>query len=357
MNEFDINDIRIIKEMRSKTFSKYKKTDVKRELLLELTKENLEQSLYWSTELICSGCYMDIWETILLFISKYIHLGNPKIPIYVEMRFNNFKNIIVNGYIGNELALRNNQKIRLLFGEVISVLCLSPKRHSFETVKINKTDDFQLPKLQNRLKAPDTSFAKKFFRNDDPEELFMAINELAYHLSEQSRNLVDACFWIEWILEYENQRKQTKKTVLLAERRDKIKVHESFQKDIIWIIWDAIFYYLDRKNKITEKIMNSILGLYTIHYSSGCKRRRKYLLYFAITILIDTYNPNIEIIRDKNVIEKIKNNINSIYKQIKRSEIAPQTEYLFDEKTDRAKTNLEKTVEKMDLMNEMMKIG
>ena len=42
MNEKDINDTRLIKEFRGITFSKYKKSDVKRQLLLELTKENLE---------------------------------------------------------------------------------------------------------------------------------------------------------------------------------------------------------------------------------------------------------------------------------------------------------------------------
>ena len=104
MNDNEINDIRQSKDFKGMTFSKFKRSEVKKTLIKELFNENLEQSLYWSIELICTGCYMDLWEIIILFISKYIHLGNPKLPTYVEMRFNNFKNIVINGYIGNELA-------------------------------------------------------------------------------------------------------------------------------------------------------------------------------------------------------------------------------------------------------------
>ncbi len=109
----EINDTRLLKEFKSVTFSGYKRSDVKKHLLTQLFNANLEQSLNWTAELICCGAFMELWEIILLFLSKYIHLGNPKIPIYIELRFNNFKHIVTNGYIGNELQLRNNNKLEV----------------------------------------------------------------------------------------------------------------------------------------------------------------------------------------------------------------------------------------------------
>ena len=118
MNENDIADKRNIKEFKGITFSKYKKSDAKKELLNNIYKGKLEKTIYWSAELICSGNFMELWEIILQYMSKYIHIGNPKLPIYVSMRFDNFRDIIESGYIGNELSMRNNSKIRRIFSKI-----------------------------------------------------------------------------------------------------------------------------------------------------------------------------------------------------------------------------------------------
>ena len=345
MADFEINDVRDIKGFKNISFSGFKKSDVRKELLKNLKQSKIEQSCYWCAELICAGQYIEVFEIIIHFYSRYVHSGNPKLAVYLDLKFQNFKDILNNGYVGNELTMRNSSKIRKLYCEIICILCESKQKHSFDEIKIKK-EDFDMTLMTERFKAPNIKFAEPYFKNNDPKELYIAINELSYNLSDY-KNCVNACYWIEWILEFESICK-LKKEKCACERRSDMQVDAKLQMDIVWLIWDVFLQESNKCNELIQKIIRSLLHIFALKYTTQCFKKRKFILYFVIELLTENVNLTGEIVNDKDKINGIVSKIDNIYKQIKKNEHSPNTEYLFKNVKS---SNLEKTIEKLDKMN------
>ena len=348
MDVTEINDKRGEKDFKGFSFSKFKKAEVKKELLNSLIQSKIEPACYWSAELICAGHYTDLWEIVLLFFSKFIHLGNANIGIYLDMRVNDFKTILANGYADNTLRLRNNDRIRKLFCEVMCILCDAKRRHSFDNVKI-KPDDMNMLTIKDKFKAPTASYGEEVLMVEDPKELFPFVNELAYSVTVVGNNQMSACYWIEWIIEYENRCKALKEKIA-CERRTFAKVDPKCQKDIVWVIWDVFLQEASKRSKLVQKLMDALMSLFCLKYATGCHKKRKNMMYLAISLLCEKFTMEKEIIRHNQLglVNAVKQKIDAVYAQIKKNEETTGTDYLFH---GIKSSNLESTIKKLDAMN------
>lgn len=344
----EINDIRTQPQFKGISLSGFKKTEVKTQLINNMKKSKIEESCYWSAELLCAGHFIDLWEIYLHYVCKFIHLGNPKIVLYLEKRYNIFKNIMSQGQFLNELQLRNHPTIRQLFAEITCTICLSEKKNSTETVKIKREEEFDITQMSEKLIAPNIRYIEPIFKKDDPKELFIVANEFAFNISPDKKNMLNACYWIEWTIEFEALCKK-RKNKCVCESRTFVNVDPKCRNDIIWILWDAIFHYSNDKTDFIQKTILSLFNLFCIKYTTASCKKRRYLLYFAVSLLTESVRTDIELINNKTVVATVVQKINSIYKQIKKNEHSPNTDYLFNN-LDRENA-FERSMKKLELVN------
>ena len=352
----EINDIRVINDFKGITFSNYKHLDVKNELIQSLLNSKIEPACYWGAEMVCSGHFSELWETILFFYSKYVHIGNPKMAIYIEMRLNIFKSILNSGYSENELLLRNNSKIRHIFAEILTILCLGKRKHTFHSI-VMKTSDFEMSTMSEKMRATNVEFIKDIFLEDDAKELFIAANELAFCITKNICDVVLACHWLEWMIEYERKCKQ-KKEKCECQRRSNMNVDSKYQKETIWLIWNILLKESLKRNAFIQKVVDSLLTLFCIRYTSSTTKKRKYILYFVISLICENiqFTKSEEIIKEsqKHIVTNVLQKVDVIYKQIKKNEKAPRTDYLFmHHQKDDKNNNLQKSLNKMNQLNEI----
>ena len=118
-----IKDKRV--QFKKLSFSNYKKSDVKKNLITSIYYQKLEESFFWTGEMLCSNMLLELWDTYMIIMSKYIHIYNPKLPIYINKKFNDFKNIVA--IENNDLKLRNHREIRMILFSITTILCFSDK--------------------------------------------------------------------------------------------------------------------------------------------------------------------------------------------------------------------------------------
>ena len=67
--------------------------------------------------------------------------------------------------------------------------------------------------------------------------------------------------------------------------------------------------------------MQATLQLFSIKYTSACNERRRFLLYYAVSICCNTIQLDIPMVEQKHLIDPIYEKCKVLYKNIKKHEI------------------------------------
>jgi hypothetical protein len=322
-NTILFHDTRTLADFRIFTFSNYKKTEVKAAYIDTMLREKMEASCYWCAELLCSGHLADLWDALVYFMSKYVHIANPKLPLYIHHCYTQFAHKMNTDMMYcTELDARNDADLRRLFIEMTAVMVVSRKKSGLEHIKIDRAEEFNMAKTTaDRLKAPSSQYAARVFRPDDPPEVYIAVNELCFHI--EMRDCKNAFYWVDWLLELDTICRRRKEPLVGTPRRH-TPVADKYYTDVVWLIWD-VFAAAAAASSFVDKVVDSLYRLFCVRYTSGICKKKRFLLYHTICILTEPLDLDTPVFGNKDSIKLILQQLDAIFLPIHEKEVIGET--------------------------------
>lgn len=117
----------IIKKSTIKTMNNYNKKDAIEGMFDCMTKGAVTDANYWAAELLASGFYLPLWDSLFKFYFQNVHYFNVNIINYLNEKYELF-NQIKKLYTNNLKNLCNNQELRNHLAEIVTILCMCKKQ-------------------------------------------------------------------------------------------------------------------------------------------------------------------------------------------------------------------------------------
>lgn len=325
-NEYQIVDYRKIEAFKKHTIGNYQKSDVLSAYQKSINNGNIDEACHWMVELLVSGHVEEIWLKLLSVASKNVNIANPSLPQYLYYRYSQYINLISKPEFHNDFIIRtrNVQEIRNHLAEITAIIATSAKNVINKTPKINK-EEFRIDNFKMQLDAIEYKLVNNITMPEDPPEVKVVANEIAYRIKETFSSFDRCNYWVHWLLEWE---KITSKKCgkFQCGYRGKNYIKPQFAHDFIWLIWDVIFQELNqRKNHHNDKSKSQIKALYELYcyqFSASNKKKKIFLLIHAILLLTMEINWAVPVINNYPVVLQSSANINFLfadYKQIEQS--------------------------------------
>jgi len=356
MNEiYLIEDTRFLEQFKDKSFSGFKKTEVIKTLFKSIETGKIENACHWITECMISGYSLEILDKLIAFSSKVVHINNPKLPEYLWRKYSYFYTNIDNINLQKDKHLiihfRNNQVLRNLLFDIVSVITLSSKSKRYDKYpKINEDSDFQFDTIRKRLHAQCNYCPDILFKFTDPEELRVVINEIMFHFKNINSGYDNCCYWIAWIFQWEKKTKKLKSKFEIDERDIK-DVKKSYCKDVVWLMWSAILVEANDRDPDVKSQIQSLYQLYKYEFS-GPKRNLKIpLIYHAVGYLTHTVNYVLPVIKDKKTYIRYQCNVNQMFKMKKTSEYTEPTKPIPKKEKKKHTIQTEQINDKFSVLN------
>jgi hypothetical protein len=238
-----ISDIRRLKDFKTLTISGFQRTKVASALDKALKTQKLEESLWWSFQLLASGLGPAVYDKLVAHIYKHINIYNPQVPVLLAAKSRTWAHITGNPRYKKDgiLQLRNHASIRHIIVELVVIGCTSRVRQLDQMPKITSAD-FDVQYFNSRLEA--SSMPSGIYQGEDPKEMRLASAEFAHHLARA--NIVKCLYWLNWMITWDSINVKKYGKYECSTRSGPyfgafdVKIPAKQARDFVWILWAII---------------------------------------------------------------------------------------------------------------------
>lgn len=295
------------------TFSGHLRTHVYKVIEENIKLGHADYTCYWVLELLCSGLVHSMWQTIFESAAKHINRAAPNVFLYLVQKYEKFSTYESQYSTLAMTGIRNNPDVRTLVCEVAATIAFCRKNKLPPLPKIKPEHDFQPLTIQESLKSPSANYGRHLVLKDDPLEIYVPLNELAFALRPESRDVTKALYWTAWLLKYSSQFKKQNKVDLVCAERSNPFVDRAYANNIIWLLWETI---LDATKKspqsgLLQPYMDSLLKLHCLRWSPSVMKSRLPFLQTAIMFLCEstTLDIHAKVPHDILVVQNVISNV------------------------------------------------
>ena len=320
--KYKINDDRSMKELVKKSFSGFKKTDVINAVLKAIEERKVENACFWACECILSGYPLNLWEKLINFSSKIIHINNPKLPFHLYRKNEVLINQVNLLKKDDLILLRNSQMVRNLLFDVISTLCTSSKTKRYDNLpKLDENEDFQFVNIQKRLFSTMNILPNKVIHFNDPDELRIICNEFYTLLKNKQFGYEKCCYWILWTIKWESMHKKNKTPWNIDPRNIK-DIPKRYTDNIIWVFWELIIIEMElRQDDMITRQIKSLYLLFKNNFTNSKRLGKLFIIFNAIGYLTHDISFNVPVRNSYPIFIQVQSNVNKMFFLKKKHEI------------------------------------
>lgn len=362
--KFCIHDCRLPSQLKSCTLTGYKKTDVVNALQKSIENSKIEEACRWLVELHISGYIKNILSVLFLVYYKNININNPLYLYYFTRRVRYLNKLLKQHPKKILIFTRNNQEIRNLLCELVSILVYSKKNKLFENKNLPKIPKYayDIHYIKQKIVSKNTNNILNYLEDSDLSEIKLALNEILTLLYSNKKTFAKITFWYMWLIKF--MRLNKKKIELGIQRKCNIDIDEKYKQDWIWIFWKIIFDYMKNKSNNIKKYINTLYKSYILDYKGFNKTDKHCIIYYVIYMLTNNVNFNVNIRQQERYLIQASCNINIFYYKIEEELLSRYNQEditnrfntytnLILKETDKMKRKKEKDIEKlMNMKNE-----